>query len=370
LSFVGRVGSVNVTRSNVAVSLFVGINHRENSSTVNIRFLASENRVANRVFANARSGTSDGSVLASFSGVASISCADRRVIASSGRVERSEDTSSCRVASVICASVIVVTDNSGLDASVSGGVARVNDTFVVRIADFVSSSALSVSRVADVNLAGNEWALNVVDQAEIARVRNRDASISRSSFRAREVVARIRGVRGTVNREEDTSYFRIAGISGTFLSVIASNSGGDTSELRVARVGSTSVSVIAYNVSGELATSSVLVGVTEGLDAFVLVFADIRAQALLIASTESFATSTTWVSLNIVTSGNSKTVQNSVQFRKVSGEESQSWVGSNVVDFSSNGLSDTNSSQSNTSSLSSGQDRRELSNVNVVLTVS
>jgi len=78
--------------------------------------------------------------------------------------------------------------------------------------------------------------------------------------------------------------------------------------LRVARIGCASVSVVADNVSWELASSSVLVNVASGCYTFVLVFANVGAEALLVASAESLASSSTKVSGNVVTGLDGETV--------------------------------------------------------------
>jgi len=143
--------------------LFVGINYGKDRSTINISFLASENRVANGVFANVSSVAGNRSVDTTSSRNTSISCANSRVVTSNNGIKRSEDTTSSRITRVICASIVIIADTSGLDALVICGVARVNDTFVVRVADFISSSAETSVGVADVNLAVNLWALDIVN---------------------------------------------------------------------------------------------------------------------------------------------------------------------------------------------------------------
>jgi hypothetical protein len=319
--------------------LFVWINYRENSSTVDVVFRASEKGVASGFETNVGSVASDGCIDTSSCRGASINGANRAVVTSGSNIERSENTSGAGVARVIGTFVVVITNNGGLDTRIGVGVARIDDAFAVGIANFRSGLAFSISWVADVDLAWNSGTGDVIHFASITVNGGASATIGGSViFRASEGVARIWWGGSAVSGKVDTTDFGIARIDGAFLVIVTVQKGVVfASRGRIARVDSASIAIIA-NFSGELASSSILGSIASWDDAFAGSFTKIRAEALLVASAESMASSSASISDNVVTSGKSQSTENSVQSAEVGGKESKVGGRSNVVNFSGNSL--------------------------------
>jgi len=284
-----------VTGSNVAIALFVGVNSSQDSSTVGGLRLASKDRVAD-VGNAGRTGAVAGNVRvdATHFSIAKIFGTHALVVAVDGRVEGDVFASSAGVAGIHGASISIVTVDSGLGADVVE--AAVNDTFVVGIADFGGGFAETIGRIALVDLAGDGRAGDVVEGALVAE----DGDLLAGVTGAAKGEAGV-GLR-TVMRSSNTSNGGIANFVGAKVVVIAINGGEDTSRGGIASVGGAKVA-IGTDFGRELAASSILVGIAERCLALVVVrgLAQLRAEALLVASTESFASSTTRVSSEIGT---------------------------------------------------------------------
>jgi len=114
----------------------------------------------------------------------------------------------------------------------------------------------------------------------------------------------------------NTSNRRIAAVIGTDIVVVAIDGGKDTSSVVIARVSSAKV-VIGADFGRELATSAILSGVTKWGLALGGGLAQLRAEALLVASAESFASRTTGVSLNVGTGQSGELINELSQLEEV-----------------------------------------------------
>jgi len=296
----GQEASLDVVASsNVAITLFVGVNSSQDSSTVGILSLAAKDRVADVGEAGGTGGVAGNvgidATREDFAvRIAKIFGTNALVVANNGRVDVGVNAASVGVAGIRGTGISVITVDRGLGALVVE--AAVNDTEIVGIADFGSGFAETIRRVALVDLARDGRADDVVEGAPVAEDGGFGAVIVGAAIREAGVGE------GTVMSTSNAPDGGIANFVSAKVVVVAIHGGEFTSSGGIARVGSAK-GAIGTNFGRELASSSILVGIAERCLALVVVLglAQLRAEALLVASTETFAARATGISDNIGT---------------------------------------------------------------------
>jgi hypothetical protein len=234
------------------------------------------------------------------------------VVARNGRVDGAVYASSVGVAGIHGASISIITVDSGLGADIVE--AAVNDTVVVGIADFGSGFAETINRIALVDLARDGSTGDVVEGAFVTEDGGLGACI----------VGAAKGEAGvglsTVMSTSNASNGGIANFVCAKVVVVAIDWGEDTSSGGIASIGGAKGAIVT-DFGRELAASSILVDIAERHLTLVVVhgLAQLRAEALLVASTESFASRATGVSSDIGTGDRGQAVDQIGQTRKVGG---------------------------------------------------
>lgn len=221
-----------------------------------------------------------------------------------------------------------------------------------------------MERIAFVGVTWHGWAYDGLGRIRANSGAVRDGRECTSSSGVAGIGCAWRGISAGDNGV-DASRSGIAAVGGTCVVIVTTNGSVDASSGGIARISSASIIVVASG-SGVNASVSIDSNGAEIVGTGVSITTNVGAQATLSTSAVSQASSSTWVSGDVNTSGSDKSIENGGESREVisvKGSLDSIQTSSDILNLISVDTADSNGEENDSSVLSGVQGNGVITNV-------